>query len=430
MQDANRQGIYYGWYIVLAAFVGNFMGVGTSFYIFNAFIEPLCKLRGWTRTELNIAPMLGYIVNLFCILAYGTLVSRVGPRILMTLGSLISAVSFLMLGVSSSLWMFYLFFMLLFTGIAGMSGIVTATAVNNWFVLKRGNALGLATTGVSLSGVILPILALAVMERSGLFDAFVWISIAMCLVAPLSWLTVKTRPEDCGLLPDGARHEGSVVYDEEVFRNGGDASGAAGRPAHWTLPMVVRSQAFWKIGFSYGLSMISVVGVMFQLKPRFSDVGFDGKTAMNLMAATALVGTAGKYVWALLCDKFSPRKVSTLLIFFNAAGLGLLLIPGSIAAVVLFILIYGFAMGGVVSTQPVIIADYFGREAYPTVARYIGVIVGINCISYPIMGRSFDITGSYDTAYLIFIVLNLVAVLLMASLKKPSLTSPPGPLSH
>ncbi len=415
--DTHKRDIYYGWVIVLAAFIGNFMGIGTSFYVFNAFIEPLCRLRGWTRTDINIAPMLGYFVNLFCILAYGTLVNRVGPRLLMTLGSLVAAASFFMLGVASSLWMFYFFFMLLFIGIAGMSGIVTATVVNNWFVLKRGNALGIATTGVSLSGVILPPIALAVMERSGLFNSFFWISVVMCLVAPLSWLMVKTWPEDCGLLPDGIRHEGGAVYNEEVFHDGG-AMGKDPRPSHWTLSMAVRDQTFWKIGLTYGLSMISVVGVMFQLKPRFSDVGFDAKTAMTLMAGTALAGTAGKYVWAFLCDKFSSKRVVTSLIFLNAAGLGFLLIPGSVTAVVLFILVYGFAMGGVVSTQPVVIADYFGREAYPTVARYIGVIVGIDLISYPIMGQSFDITGSYDTAYLIFIALNLVAVFLAATLKK------------
>jgi MFS transporter, OFA family, oxalate/formate antiporter len=71
-----------------------------------------------------------------------------------------------------------------------------------------------------------------------------------------------------------------------------------------------------------------------------------------------------------------------------------------------------------VSTQPVLIANSFGRESFPSIARYIGVVVGLDCIGYPIMGRSFDITGSYGTAYGIFIVFNIVAVLLVASLRK------------
>ncbi len=422
------RGIYYGWYIVAVAFVSNFLGTGTGFYIFNAFIEPLCSLRGWTRAEINIAPMLGYIVNLFGVLLYGTLVVRTGPRVLVTASAVITAVSFLLMGVTSSLWAFYLLFMLLFLGISGMSGIVTATMVGNWFVLRRGNALGIATAGVSLSGVVMPAAALAIINGSGILTAFLLVSAGILLAAPLSWFFVRTRPEDHGLLPDGARHGAGTVRDEEPFRGvGGDAaSAAAGRPSRWTISMVARDRAFWTIGTAYGLSMASVLGVMFQLKPRFSDLGFDAVTAMRFMAATALVGTAGKYLWALVCDRFPSKHVVALLMFMNAAGLCTGLLAPSLPVVIIFIIIYGFAMGGVVSTQPVMIAEYYGREAYPTVARYVGIVVGINFIGYPIMGWSFDITGSYDAAYLIFAALNLASMALVMTLKRPGKQAPAG----
>ncbi len=414
---ANR--IYYGWIIVMVAFICNFMGSGTSFYIFNAFIEPLCELRGWTRTEINIAPMLGYVVNLFSVLFFGTLVKRVGPRVLIVFSSVLAAISFFMLGMASNLGAFYLAFILLFLGISGMSGIVTATAINNWFILKFGSASGLATMGVSLSGVILPPFALAVLEGSGLWYAFFWVSIAIGMVAPLAWFLVKTRPEDIGLLPDGVKHLGGAVRDDLPFCDSACGNSTDNRPSHWTLSMVIRNQAFWKIGLAFGFSLSAIVGVMFQLKPRFSDVGFDSGTAMKLMAATALAGTAGKYFWAYLCDKLNAKKVITLLMLFNAIGLGFILIPDSLIAVILFIIVYGFSMGGVVSTQHVLVADFFGREAFSSFARYMGIVIGIECIGYLIMGMSFDLTGSYDSAYAIFIVLNLAAAVLIAMLKRP-----------
>ena len=408
------QRVYYGWYIVAVAFISNFLGTGTGFYIFNAFIEPLCALRGWTRAEINMAPMLGYIVNLFGVLLYGTLVTRVGPRILVAVSTVITAISFLLMGVTSSLWTFYLLFMVLFLGISGMSGIVTTTMVGNWFILKRGNALGLAAAGVSLSGVVMPAAALAIINTSGIFSAFVWVSVAILFVAPLAWFFIRTRPEDHGLLPDGVRHEQGVVRDAEPFIDRSPVM-----PAHWSFPMVIRDRTFWTIGVAYGLSMASVLGVMFQLKPRFSDVGFDAVTAMRFMAATALVGTAGKYLWAFMCDRFPSKYVVAALLFLNAAGLCIGLMHPSLPVVIIFITMYGFAMGGVVSTQPVMIAEYFGREAYPSVGRYVGLIVGINCIGYPIMGWSFDITGSYDAAYYVFIMLNLISMILIMTLKKP-----------
>ncbi|MDQ5987450.1 MAG: L-lactate transporter [Syntrophus sp. SKADARSKE-3] len=411
-----RKAIFYGWYIVLVAWVSNLLA-GTGFYIFNAFIEPLCAARGWTRAEINIAPMLGYMVNICGVLFYGTMVYRVGPRILMTIASLVAASAFVLMGYCTNILFFYAAFMLLFLGIGGMSGIVTATAVNNWFVRKRGRALGIATSGLSFAGFILPSIAMAIIGKSGLLSAFLWIALMIGTAGPLSWLVIRRRPEDMGLLPDGdAISAGTVARDASTGTEHLPHQGM--HPSYWTFSMAIHSPAFWKIGLAYGLCMASVLGVMFQLKPRFSDVGFDDKTAMRLMAATAFMAVVGKYMWARFCDSFNVRKVVTTLLALNAAGLSLLLVPQSMTAAIVFVVVYGFSMGGVVSTQAVMIAESFGREAFPTIARYIWVVVGINFIGYPIMGASFQMTGSYDAAYVIFIVFNICAVCLITLLKK------------
>jgi OFA family oxalate/formate antiporter-like MFS transporter len=421
--------LFYGWYIVLMAFICNFLGTGTTFYIFNAFIEPLCGSRGWSRTDINMAPMLGYVVMIFGTLIYGTLVIKIGPRILMALGCVFSAASFILLGNSESIYVFYLFFALLYISNGAMSGIVANTAVNNWFVRKRGNALGIAISGVSVAGVILPFAAMMILEKSSLFYAFLIIGIIILAVAPFAWLIIRNRPEDMGLEPDGDKN--CIRADEGGGRDIAivDATGeieviedtrAGFRHIHWPVGKIVREKAFWKIGFAYGLAMMGVVGVMFQLKPRFRDIGFDDGDAMSMMAVTALIGAAGKYVWAMLCDRFSSIKVASILMILNAAGLALALVKNSHAAVISFIIIYGFAMGGVLSTTPVLIADLFGRESFASVARFTGVIIGINCLGYPIMGRSYDITGSYDAAYAVFMFLNIIAAFLVFTLRRPS----------
>ena len=411
--QVRRKGpLFYGWIVVIAAFIANFMGSGLGFYIFNAFIEPLCRLRGWTRTDINLGPMLGYIAGIVAALFYGSIVNRAGARALMTISSLVTAVSFYLLGTSVDLPLFYIFFILMMTGIGGMNGIVSTTVVNHWFIAKRGMAMGIATAAISLSGVILTPLAMLVMDRFGLESAFLWISLGIALVAPLAWLMVRNRPEERGLHPDGAG-EGHGTMD-----TGARPEQDIQPVGHWTLTMSLRSGNFWKIGVAYGLSMASVLGVMYQLKPRFSDLGFDGRTAMGLMAGTALAGAAGKYWWAYLCDRYKAKNVSAALMTCNAIGLFIMLGVNSMASAVIFVLVYGFAMGGVVSTQPVIIAEYFGRNAYASIARYVYVLVGIDFIGYPIMGRCFDLTGSYNTAYGAFVLFNLSAALLVFILKK------------
>ena len=82
-----REGrIYYGWFIVMTAFIANFMAIGTSYYIMNAFMEPLCEMHGWSRTDINIALMLGMLTSFASQFLCGTLVMRIGPRKLMLVG--------------------------------------------------------------------------------------------------------------------------------------------------------------------------------------------------------------------------------------------------------------------------------------------------------------------------------------------------------
>ncbi len=411
--ERRRKTIFYGWIIVLAAFIANFMGAGLGFYIFNAFLEPLTRLHGWTRTDINLGPMLGYIVSVIAGLLFGSIVTRVGPRVLMSASSIVTALSFYMLGSSGSLEMFYIFYMFMMVGIGGMNGIVSATAVNNWFIRKRGRAMGIATAAISMSGVILTPAAMLILNMGGIESAFLLISLCIALVAPLSWLLVRNRPEERGLLPDGIMpieiHEGA---------DNGKVQSNTCIPSHWTIVMSARSGNFWKIGTAYGLSMASVLGVMYQLKPRFSDIGFNPGSAMALMSGTALAGAAGKYAWAHLCDIFKAKNVVATLMVCNTAGLCLMFTVDSLATALIFVVFYGFAMGGVVSTQPVIIADFFGRDAYASIARYVGVVVGIDCVGYLIMGRSFDLTGSYDLAYGVFVLFNLIASILVLTLKK------------
>lgn len=429
MKTGHRPGIFYGWYIVAVAFVANFMATGSGFYIFNALMNPLCDQKGWTRTEINAAPVIGMAIGFLTTPLYGTLVTRVGPRVLMVLGSILCGIAFSCMGGVGRIEHFYFLFTLLFIGNGAMSGIVANTAVSNWFVRRRGRAMGLATAGISLSGAVLPYLGMRILEWTDLTFVFVCVGVMISMVAPLAWLVVRDRPERFGLKPDGeieaepsapAGRSPSAPCPEPLS---GDLSlQAVGGPDPdpvWSLSGMLRTEAFWKVGLAYALVLMGVVGVMFQLAPRFIDIGYDRRTAIFLISATALVGTAGKTAWGMLCDRFDPRRVAAVLMAMNGLGLAMALFQNSLAALILFVVVYGFAMGGVMSTFPILIADLFGRESFAQVARFLSLLLLLDAAGYLVMGQSFDRTGSYDPAYVMFIFLNIVAAGLMFSVKRP-----------
>lgn len=388
--------------MVAVAFVGNFLATGTGLYAFNAFMLPLCLQNGWTRAEMNVAPMLGFACGLGGQFIYGTLLGRVGPRLLMSLGPLLSSAAFIAMGNVRGLGWFYLCYCLLLMGNGAMGGIVASTAVTSWFDQGRGRALGLATVGISLAGVILPPAAAWLMGLAGIGGAFAVIGAAILAASPLAWFLVRDAPGTAGPNTGGPR--------------------PAGEQSPWSPRRLAGSPVFWRLGSAYALAMMGVMGVMFQLGPRFEDEGYPVGMALALVSATALMGALGKYCWSALCDRRDPLKVVGWLMVANAAGLGLGLVMRSVPGAAAFVVVFGFSMGGIMSTYPTITAHLFGRASFPVVFRFLLMFTALQVLGYLVMGQAFAWAGSYDLAFAVFLFLDLAAAALVFSLVNP----PPG----
>jgi OFA family oxalate/formate antiporter-like MFS transporter len=429
----NRK-LFYGWNIVLMAFVANFMSVGTGFYLMNAFMEPLCEAHDWTRTDISLAPGYATIFGLMAQMVFGTIVNRIGARVLMLFGSMVSGIAFFLLIRSETLWQFYACFIVLFIGNAAYGGIVVSTAVNNWFIARRGIAMGLATSGVSFSGAVLPLVAMIMILRVGMGPASLFIALLVILVGPAAWIVVKNWPEDMGLQPDGIALPTDKMKPGHRPKKGLAISPGPGATfispgqikVSWPLKHLIHHNAFWKLGIAYALLTAGAVGVMSQLKPRFADIGFSDLSAMWLMAATAFAGALGKFIWGIICDHFEIRRVACVVSVLNALGLAFAFMQGSATTLILFIAIFGFTMGGIMSTYPIIIADFFGREAFPSVIRFTSLFLVLQMVGFFIAGQSFDRTGSYGFAYALFFIFDIVAAGLIWSVKKSPEETPTG----
>ena len=394
-----RPRTFYGWYVVAVVFLGNFASAGSQFYAFNAFMLPLCEARGWTRADINLAPIIGFLCGLSGQYLYGTIIAATGPRRLMAMGALLSAGAFISLGQVDNLGFFYLSYALLILGNAAMSSLVGNSAVSNWFELRRGRALGVATSGITLAGVVLPFVAHRLLQSAGLANAFLTIGLGIACLAPLAWLVMRDSPESCGLLPDGRSPAPGQAH----------APPAGMVMCFLPVRQLLAHAVFWRVGLAYGLASAGVFAVVFQLGPRFQDLGLSSDTAMILVALTAAAGTCGKFTWGIMCDRFAPNRLAA--IMFTLVGLGQIL--GTVAqgpvTLTLFIIIFGFGMGGIMSTFPIITAWCFGRSAFASVFRYLALFLALQALGYLMMGQAFRLTGSYDMAYLAFVFIDLAA---------------------
>jgi len=410
--ESKKPPIFYGWWIVGVTFIANFMSNGMGFYGWNAFMQPLCAEHNWSRTAVNIAPSLA-IIGKLTQPAFGRLVNRYGVKPLMLICACISCAAFAMMGQADSLWLFYLAATILYISNVGINGLVPNAAVSNWFVKYRGKALGISTSGISLSGALVPPLALFLLTRVSLANAY-------AIIALMSWVAIvfstgffmKNRPEQYGMHPDGIAPEPHPTEPGKFLNQA---------PALISNSKLVRTQAFWNIGFAYALMIPGVVGVMSQLKPRFNDIGFSSEKAMLMMAVTALIGSGGKIFWGWLCDRFDARKVVACAILCQIAGLLVLTTGKSIFILSTFIVLFGLGMGGVMSTIAVVTAEFFGRENFAKVYGYIALFLLSESAGFIMMGQSFDLFGSYNYAYIGFVIFYAIALVLMLTARRPRL---------
>ncbi len=401
--------IFFGWYIVGVVFLAHFMSVGTGFYSMNAFMQPLCELRGWTRTDLNLALVGATMSGFIGQFVYGSLLAKVQIRWLMLGGVTVAGLSFISLMRVTQLWQFYLLYILLYLGNGAYGGIVANTAINNWFHQKRGNAMGIASAGISLAGAVIPFAAMHIIFTQGIESAANIIGACILFLGPVIWWVIRDWPEEYGLEPDGLPNSGD---------SGKSAADSVLSGRIWNAAALVRTPAFWKLGTAFGLLMSGTAGVMTQLKPRFADIGFADSKAMLMLSATALTATAGKYLWGRLCDRITPWMVGSIMAAVNALGLSIALTGISIPAVICFALIFGFSMGGIMSIYPVITASLFGRLSFARVYRFMSLFLIAQTSGYIIAGQSYDRFGSYDPAYICFIVFDLIAAVLLWSIRK------------
>ena len=182
----------------------------------------------------------------------GRQIDRFGPRPILVLGSLVVGLSLVLLSHIKELWHLYAVYLLMAVGWSGTSITPVNTLIANWFIRKRGQAMSLSMTGISIGGILLVPFATFLISRWGLMialpilGALFWISII-----PLALFAIIQRPSDIGQFPDG-----EPIIDA-LDNERSHALSNAVQLQEWTRLQAMRTMAFVNrccFFFSYGRS--------------------------------------------------------------------------------------------------------------------------------------------------------------------------------
>lgn len=411
---AYRTPFFYGWTIVVGAFLGTFAGGGMQSFTFGVFIKPMSDSLGWTR-----AAMTGALT--FCTVAasalgpvFGPLVDRHGPRFLMVAAAITGGVACLLLSRVQELWQFYIIYAFVgMSGGAGLGGVVTQATVVKWFIRLRGRATAFSTMGNTAAGAVLaPIIGFIILTFDWRAAWLVLAGVFFGLLLPVSLLMVR-QPEDVGLLPDGARSREEV---QAVHRR---RSGHQSEYS-WPLREALRTRALWLLTISLVVGGFSVASVVVHEFSYVTDRGFSTGVAATVLSTHAVTASMGRLVWGFLVERFHVRYCLAALYVGSALGVGILLIASSVPMVFLFALVYGINVGGHAVLSSVAWADYFGRQSVGTIRGALMPLTAGSVAAGPILvGLGYDITGDYFRPYTGLLALFLLGAVVIMLARPP-----------
>ncbi|MBA7658005.1 L-lactate transporter [subsurface metagenome] len=396
---------FYGYIIVVVVFFIMVVMYGVM-YTFGVFFKPLITEFGWTRATTSGAYTLYFFMQgLFYIVA-GRLNDRFGPRLVVTVSGFLIGLGYSLMSQISAIWQLYLFYGVI-AGIGLGGGFVPlASTVARWFVKRRGLMTGIVVSGIGIGTVIMPPIASRLIASYGWSTSYLIMGVISLVLIILAAQFLKRDPGQIGQLPDGERE----VKKESLHL---DTRGFSLREAIRTRQLWMVCATFFFFGFSQQIILVHIV-------PHVTDLGVSDITAANILAATGGPTAAGMIGMGSVADRIGSKLIMVIGFVILIVAFLLLMPAREIWMLYLFAVIFGFGYGGLLAVESPIVADVFGLRAH-------GVLLGIAMsalmvgggIGPFVAGRIFDLTTSYQLAFLVCTILSVIALILISLLKSP-----------
>ena len=408
--------IYYGYYIVGAAFVAQFVAIGIYSYVLGAFMAPMLAELGWSRADFTLTRTIGQGVMAAVGLYIGAKVDRFGARPIMLVGTTILAVGLCLHLWIESLWAWWLLNGVVVTaGCAMIGNLVVNVTLSKWFVVKRGIVVAIAAMGVSFGGIILTPLATYLVDTIGWRQAWVVLGVGSAVLLYPVALIMRRAPEDFGSHPDGLSAQqmaaGEGERAESEFANS------------YTRAEALRSFSFYALVVAFGCFSINIIVVLLLALPYLTDNGLSREVAAWAIALASLPAMLSKPLWGYLIDRSPAKPLAA--VSASLCGIALFCIIFAVAAQQVFwiyaaFFLLGTGWGGMIPMQEVIWASFFGR-------RYLGSIRGAAMPYALALGAAApwlvsyyrDVSGEYDGALMIVAGLNVMSGLMIFLVPPP-----------
>ena len=424
-ERVRRPRVFYGWWVALSGTGLMLYTTGVSFFGFSSFFDAIRADLSWTRTQVSLGPAIQAVQTGILGPVAGLFADRVGPRIVTMAAMFVGGLGFLVLAAVREPWHFYLAFVLLGT-MGGVALVLVSTAISNWFIRKRGQALGLAFVGPGFGG-ILTVLLVALIETYGWRTTAVVTGLGTWAVGIPLALVLRRRPEDHGMLPDGdaaAPPDDGASADADA---GAAAQPAAASDAVFTARHVLRTRSYWLYVAAISGQQLAITAFVVHHIPALVSFGFSFRAAGALVLVFTLASIPMRFMGGYLADRFDRRLVVSTMLGFQLAGAVLFVFVNGWAAAIVFEVIYGTGWGGSNPARLSLQAEYWGRSIFGSLMGLQVATGAAASLAGPVLVGYLADAESYRFAFVAPIPALTLATALVLLMRRPAPVAAPTP---
>jgi MFS family permease len=319
--------------------------------------------------------------------ATGRLADRFGITVPLILGSLMLGIGYFAAASAGSYWSFVFAQAVLIGGLGSSSTFAPLVAdISHWFLKRRGIAVAIVASGNYLAGTIWPPILQHAIETIGWRHAFMGLGV-FCVVTmlPIALLLRRKAPADHGTQSAAGAHA---------------AIGTMPAP-----PMVLQGLlVLAAVACCVAMSMPQVHMIAY-----CGDLGYGPARGAEMLSVMLGLGVVSRLASGLIADRIGG--IGTLILGSTLQCLALLLYLPFDGLVSLYVIagLFGLSQGGIVPSYALIVRQYFpAREAGGRIGLVLMASVMGMALGGWMSGEIYDLTGSYQAAFLNGIAWNLL----------------------
>lgn len=392
--------LFYGWYIVAAIALITTTTSGLVFYNLSVLLDAFVSERGFPVGLASTATATFFICSGIGGVVAGRLVDRVDVRAVIATSATIGAVALSCVGALHDMWHLYAFHVVFGLAHGATSLVPVTTLITRWFNVRRALAFSIASTGLSLGGILVAPFVSLLIHNFGLSGAAPWMGLAMFLgIVPVAILVLRPNPQSMGLTSDGPRFADERHALEQPMVSFADAR---------------RSHFFYAVSVAYLFLLGSQVGAIAHFY-RLANVRGGPHTAALALAFMASASTAGRLAGGGLLLKVRTRWFALVLMLVQAGSLALLAGATDRTSILTGAVLFGMTIGNSLMMHPLLLAERFGPRDYGRIYSTSQLVTMIGVAGCPaLVGFMYEVTGGYYTPFLAISALTLIGFAIFA----------------